>query len=316
MKSPFDKISAGGNRIFQIIATHRCNLRCTNCTQGQGYVQYDMSVDVFRDCCRGLSDWPGIVGLFGRLPLLHPQIRELLAIIREEIKDPVHRGLWINDIPDKSLVPELQATFTLASTFNLNAHGIPEAFGRMNECFPGRVISDSGHQRAWHSPVRVAIQDFVGTDQLPDEATMWAKIETCHINRDWSGAVYERIRDGKPTAVAAFCEVAAAFDIFYGLDHGVAVEPGFWRWRMDKYAHQHLQWCRQCGVPLGLKGAIDDQESEHYSKTHEPLIQLRNSVKKKAILVERLPVGGMALRTTDYMRHDSGTSPDREIAKC
>jgi len=174
MKSPFDKISAGGNRIFQIIATHRCNLRCTNCTQGQGYVQYDMSVDVFRDCCRGLSDWPGIVGLFGRLPLLHPQIRELLAIIREEIKDPVHRGLWINDIPDKSLVPELQATFTLASTFNLNAHGIPEAFGRMNECFPGRVISDSGHQRAWHSPVRVAIQDFVGTDQLPDEATMWA----------------------------------------------------------------------------------------------------------------------------------------------
>lgn len=301
MKAPIDKISNGGNHIYQIIVTHRCNLRCTACTQGQGYRQYDMAPEVFRDACRSLADWPGVVGMFGRLPLLHPQIRELLAIMRAELPDPKHRGLWANDIPDPSLIPELQATFTRRSYLNLNAHGVPEAYDRMDRCFPGRVIRETRDKPAWHSPVRVAVQDFIGSEQIPDADAMWAMIEDCHINRDWSGAVYQRVRDGEPVAVAAFCEVAASFDITYDVDHGVAVEPGFWKWGMDRYDHQHKQWCRQCGVPIAMRGATDAASVEFYSKTHEPLIELRNAVKKTAVLVESLD-DARAERVTDYAR--------------
>lgn len=304
MKAPIDKLVSGGNNIFQVITTHRCSLRCANCTQGQGYRQYDMTPEVFRDCCRALSDWPGVVGMFGRLPLLHPKIRELLTIMREELPNPRNRGLWANDIPDMSLIPELQDTFTPDSTFNLNAHGEPEAYERLDECFPGRVIPESKDRYAMHSPVRVAIQDFIGTPQVPTEESMWEQIAGCHINRDWSGAVYQRIRDGKPTAVASFCEVSAAFDITYDTDSGVAVEPGFWRWGMDRYDHQYKKWCRQCGVPLQLRGNKDVEGVEVYSKTHEPLIQLKNSVRKTAIRLDVLP-SGRVQQVTDYERRNS-----------
>lgn len=306
MLAPIDKLrTPAGNRVMQIIITHRCNLSCSNCTQGMGYVNYDMSVDVFRQAVRSVADWPGTVALFGRNPVMHPRFADICAIMREEIPEQHRRGLWCNDLINDGIGAICRETFYPQGNRNLNAHGSQRAYDLFEKWLPGWAVGSSHPSadrggRSLHAAVRVAIQDFIGSPQVPDEEAMWRIIEGCDINRDWSAAIYER--DGK--AVASFCEIAAADDIHHGANHGIPVEPGWWRWGMERFDRQHKEQCRRCGVPLKLPGVLDSDGIEQYSATHEPLIQLRNRVKKNSQKIEVLPEARKA-KVTSYIGQGS-----------
>lgn len=265
-------IAPGQKAIIQVIVATRCDLRCSNCTQQIAHVKDRswMTLENFRAAVRSLADWHGIIGVFGGNPCLHPQFPELCQIIREEIPDRRRRGLWSNNVNGYGAV--IAETF---GYFNLNVHteGAKADEMRRDVIVPlrgtagvdARSLQVFGeHRQSWHAPTLVAIRDMIGTPGGPaDEAAMWAMIERCDINRNWSGAIAQRRGELR----AYFCEVAAAFDNVRDEDHGIPVTPGWWRLGMDAFEHQARRWCPDCGVPLKMRGHQDREDTDDISRT-------------------------------------------------
>jgi hypothetical protein len=292
MKAPIDKLVAGGNRILQIEITTACTLNCSNCTRLLPYRSdvLHMTPNCFREAVQSVRDWPGIVAVFGGNPTSHAKFPELMEIYCEAITDQRRRGLWANDLLKHGEL--CRKVFYPHATTNLNAHADPKAAARFDEWLPGKMIESSRTRPAWHGSITVDRKDY----GISDEAWIAAR-ENCDINQHWSGIVVERA--GKPFAY--FCEVASALDGVRGQNHGIPVEPGWWRWRMDHFEGQVRNCCdRGCGVPLRLKGHLDHEEIYDASPSWAPVI---GSSKRVAVEThEALPITDRPRALTDYLR--------------
>lgn len=290
-------LSPGVRPVIQIIATNRCDVfHCSNCTQNLVHQRerFFMSVENFRLACESLADYPGVVGLFGGNPCTHPEFAELCRIMRETLPRR-RRGLWTNNVLGHAAV--IRETF---GYFNLNAHGNAAHAEQMRRevIAPLRRHPEVNQpslevwgttRENWHAPVLVAGKDVIG-----DEAALWASIETCDINRRWSGAVTQRGGELR----AYFCEVAASFANMYGEDGGLEVEPGWWRRPMGDFAAQARRWCPDCGVYLRLKGHRDLEFTDDVSKTH--LVQLGVSAGRTTAIHESIAGEPRTHESTDY----------------
>jgi hypothetical protein len=281
------------NRVIQIDVTDRCDLKCSNCTRMLAHhpKRYDMTPSVFRETCRILNRALPyfIFGVFGGNPTLSPHFDELCAIMREEIPQQWRRGIWCNHPRGRGQT--IKDTF---GYFNLNAHNVPDAVAEF-EKFGLPVIPESKRSQSWHAPTLVAIKDFIGTPQIPDEAAMWRTIETCDIDQNWSGAVIEI--DGKPMLYS--CEIHAAFDLMYGENNGVLLTDESAVAHLATFEHQYKRWCPECGISLRLKGQKDLADTDDVSKSHLPLVQLR--VRRKHQLHDTLDIAHCG-EATDYVR--------------
>ncbi len=288
------------SRIIQIDVTNRCDLRCSNCTRMLAHhpTRYDMSPAVFRETCRVLNAaLPDFVkGLFGGNPALHPEFDKLCAIMREEIPDQHRRGLWCNHLRGHG--PVARETFWPDAYFNLNAHTIPGAVAEFEKWLPGKIIPESRHKRALHSPTMVAIKDFVGTPEIPDDAAMWKKIDGCDINREWSGIVIEHA--GAPYLYA--CEIHGAFDLVSGENNGVRLTVESARACVERFEHQYRRWCPGCGIALRLRGHQDLDETDDVSPSNLGLIHPTR--RRLTVLHENLEAPRCEV-ATDYERRVS-----------
>ena len=289
LKAPTDKT----NDTIQIIVTRACDLfNCSNCTQLLPFRKdpMHMSLECFRLACQSIADWPGIVGIFGGNPCVHPQFEALMEILVEEIPDQKHRGLWSNNLMKHGAL--VQQVFYPNGRFNLNAHAVPEAAAEIERWLPGRLIRNSGTQEAWHSAMLVDWADMGLTYE------QWAdKREHCDINTKWSAAIAER--DGKPYAY--FCEVAAAIDGVRDANHGLYAFPGWWRLKMAAFGKQVAGCCdKGCAVPLRIRGHLDREDVYDVSRSWLPATAAPRG-KIKTELHEELPKD-RCKETTDYMR--------------
>lgn len=262
MKAPTDKT----NDTIQILVSRSCDLFwCSNCTQLLPFRQdtLHMSVDVFRQALRSLAGWPGIRGIFGGNPCVHPKFPDLMQVLVEEVPDQRQRGLWTNNLlKHGALVREV---FYPRGRFNLNAHANAEAAAAIEYWLPGRLIPTSKHRPSWHSPILLDRRDL----DLSDDDWIAAR-ESCDINQRWSAAIVER--DGQ--AMAYFCEVAAALDGIRGTNHGIPAVAGWWRWPMDRFAGQVAGCCDAgCGVPLRRLGQRDVDAIYDYSSSFIPIVE-------------------------------------------
>lgn len=282
MKAPTDK----PNDTIQIIVTRSCNLFfCSNCTQLLPFRTdaKHMSLSVFRQAVESLTDWPGIVGVFGGNPCTHPQFPELCAIISDLIP-PHRRGLWTNDLLEHG---EIAARTFNKGRLNLNAHADEAAAAEIDKWFPGRLIESSRKRPSWHSPILMDRRDIGMSDEQWVEAR-----EQCDINQRWSAAIREY--DGQ--AVGYFCEVAAALDGVRGENHGIPVVPGWWRWKMDRFEEQVNQCCdRGCGVPLKGLGHLDRDDTYDVTEAWVPL-----TVNRKVQTVVHQTMPQTTQMPTDY----------------
>lgn len=279
------------NDIIQICVTRKCDLHsCSNCTQLLPFRQdaVEMSPEVFRLALRSLAGWRGVRAMFGGNPCTHSRFEDLCQILVEEVPDQRQRGLWANSLRGKGEV--VKRTFWPNGRFNLNVHADPAAAAEIDQWLPGRVIESSRSRLSWHSPILLHYADAGLTEQ------QWiAAREDCDINQNWSAAIVER--DGKPYAY--FCEVAAALDGVRGENHGVLAEPGWWRWGMDRFAHQVTGCCdRGCGVPLRRRGHLDRDDTYDVSPG---MVQL--TIKKRGKINIAVGVGDESVEEmTDYQR--------------
>ena len=81
MKSPADM------KIIQIEITNACSKRCSNCTRFCGHhtKPFLMDFETFKRAVDSLKDFPGIIGIMGGEPTLHPEFERFARYFRETV---------------------------------------------------------------------------------------------------------------------------------------------------------------------------------------------------------------------------------------
>src|SRR5215471_826199 len=204
--------------VIQIDVTNACHLTCSNCTRFCGHHKrpFFMDMPTFRRAVDSLIDFPGMVGIMGGEPLLHPDFAEMAVYLRDTIRDRRRRGLW-------STVPRHKTA---------HAALIREVFGHLN-------LNDHSAAHILHQPVLVSSEELV-----PDPRERAALIDNCWIQMMWSASITPK--------GAFFCEVAAAMSHLFGGSDGWPVVPGWWRRKPSDFASQRNEYCNRCGCAVPL----------------------------------------------------------------
>lgn len=321
-------IAPSAKKIIDIDVNCSCSIaNCSDCTRAIIYYKrrWNMTPDNFAKSCESLRYWTElpavkhgwveghrVIAMIGGTPTMHPKFEELCKIFRETIPRKEARGLWTNSFNGYGTL--IAETF---GHFNLNVHGDEQAAAEMRRSVSWNILGSAPNPRqSMHAGQFTAIQDFIGSPEIPDEAAMWEKIEACDVNRFWSGSIFPfDMPDGSQEIRGYFCEIAGVFEALqadrdraegkdeWGPKHGQIIVPGWWRLGMEypSFAAQHKKHCRTCGFPLKLRGHQDDERADDVSKTHAHLIQIGTKRKQRMIMHEKLP-DDRVIETTDYQR--------------
>ncbi|OIO05550.1 MAG: radical SAM protein [Desulfovibrionaceae bacterium CG1_02_65_16] len=231
-------------QIIQIDVTNACMHRCSNCTRFTGHHRkpFFMDMETFKRAVDSLADFPGMVGMIGGEPLLHPHFAEMAEYLAATIPGKKRRGLW-------STVPKAQG----------------EKYGALiREVFGNFYFNDHSVDQILHQPLLVAAQEVVA-----DKTEMWRLIDDCWIQKYWSASITPK--------GAFFCEVAASFDMLFDGPGGWPVEPGWWKRRPGDYDEQMKRSCPRCGCAIPLKRRPSSQEIDDVSPGNlEALLAIRS----------------------------------------
>lgn len=289
-------------RVLQIKITNVCNLSCNNCTaavpQAKAHKKlWFMSPEQFRTALQSLKGFPGVIGIFGGNPCLHPKFEEICQIFVEEIPDQDQRGLWSNDL--KGHVALCRETFSPRHS-NLNVHRVEDAFLAIEKDWPEAVAARkefmfTGLQKpSMHGSWWNAMQDVE-----KDEGKRWELISKCFVNQTWSA----EITVIKGELRAFFCEFAATRAEFSEVlgepDVGIPVEPGWWSQPMEFFKAQVCHYCHRCGAPLNPRKIEDlGPEKEDYTATNAKIFEGTKREGRKVATLEQV---GAADPATAYL---------------
>ena len=276
------QIHRGG--ILQVHVTRACDLACASCSQGSnlGGKPVIMRPDQFEQAILSLSQYWGVIGLFGGNPCVSPYFEDYCAILRKHVPF-IQRGLWSNHPRGKGAACRI--TFNPRFS-NLNCHLNSEAYEEFARDWPeSRPFLKGMDRDSVHSSPWVAIKDVI-----PDEEERWRLIGECDINKHWSamiGVFRGELR-------AWFCEIAGAQAMLHQdnpdwdgtgqpmPDTGLEVVPGWWKAPMVAYEQQVRTHCVNCGIPMRRAGqnAVTG-DHEQFSATHAHIA--RPKVRDRAV---------------------------------
>ena len=298
MKAPGDKRPTWRDGIIQIHITRACDLSCIGCTQGSNLAGKPviMTVENFENAVKSLSDYYGVVGIFGGNPCVHPRFEEICLVLEKYIAYE-HRGLWSNNLMGHGSL--CRRIFNPAVS-NLNVHANPEAIAEFNATWPEANLI--GQQDSRHSPPFVAMKDL-GMQQ--DE--MDRLIEGCDINQLWSAMICQFRGELR----AFFCELAGAQSMLHEHeadypDTGIAINgTDWWKLPMKAFQHQVNKHCYSCGIPLrGIGDLAVNGTHEYVSETHKNIYNLKKPTGKTIHIVKsRSELNGSVERATDYIKN-------------
>lgn len=253
MQPPLEQMKAPGDyrpgiwrgRVLQIKITSACDLDCKNCSVGVGLARklkkmFTMPPEEFRRACKSLKGFPGVIGVFGGNPCIHPQFEEICQIFREEIPNKEQRGLWSNRLFGHGAV--CRETFNPLHS-NLNVHQVQAAYDEIKRDWPeARPLQSGLNSPSRHGPIFGSMLDL----GIP-EVEMWAKVGKCYVNQSWSAEI---------TMVAGellgyFCEIAATMaELTDDAGTGMAIESGWWSKPMVAFEPQVKAYCTKCLVSM------------------------------------------------------------------
>jgi hypothetical protein len=204
-------------KIIQIEITNACWLRCGNCTRLVGHHKkpYFMSLATVLEAIDSLEKYPGVVGIVGGEPTLHPDFARICGLLRERR-------------PREKCV-----LFTSGHKWEEYKPIIWQTFGY------GVFYNDHSDSAQCHQPVLVAIDEVI-----QDKELMWRLIDKCWVQNTWSASV-------TPNG-AFFCEVAAALDTTFGLGGGYKVDGSWWKRTPTEFHDQVKKYCVLCSAALPM----------------------------------------------------------------
>lgn len=228
-----------------------------------------MTLENFRLAVKSLSDFPGTIAIIGGNPCMHKQFEEICKILVQEIPEKSRRGLWSNNV-----FKHTDLVVDVFGGFNLNPHGDKKGEESLAELYKkSGGVGNLYKGNSLHAPLLTAIKDLYG------EQEMWEKIANCDINKYWSASIVQN--NGQLRAY--FCEVAASFDLARKTDNGLPVTPGWWQKPINEFETQIKKFCPGCGAAARLKGSLDKDETDTYTKSNIDLIEISSLRKRKNI---------------------------------
>lgn len=234
MKSPQHQ------KIIQIEVTNACVHSCANCTRFCGHHKkpHFMDLTTFEIAAASLTDYPGLVGVMGGEPTIHPQFdditRAFVELRPERRKVSLSRGVPIEDfnLYRNSKLSNLNCKRGLWTSLGA---GYRKHYELIQESYPYQCIND--HANAGLHQALLITRKELG---IPDDEWELAR-DRCWVQNLWSSSITKK--------GAFFCEVAAALDMLFDGPGGWDVEPGWWQRKPKDFGSQ-LEWCEMCSACL------------------------------------------------------------------
>lgn len=284
MKSPADM------KIIQIDITNACTKKCSNCTRfcGNHRKPFMMDFDTFKRAVDSMEGFPGIVGIMGGEPTLHPQFEQFVRYFASKFGTP---GVLENA---RGPIKDFN-THIVRDVFDIdrsNRRGLWSILGKryyehyelIQEVFGYQAINDHASPSE-HAALLITRKEL----GIPDDE--WIKMrDACWIQNLWSASIHPK--------GAFFCEVAAALDATFDGPGGWPIEPGWWKRKPEDFKEQ-LQWCEMCSACLKVPSRNANEEIDDVSPAiYEKLVEVR-SPKIKQKLINIVPIGGSTGIATD-----------------
>lgn len=277
MKAPKDQW------VIQIDVTNACVRKCANCTRFCGYHKkpYFMDYDYFCKAVDSLEGHPGLIGVMGGEPTLHPRFKDMCLYLQKKIPKQYK-------VKDKSLYYPTDSFVEVRRRSELKQYIIHEYADGPRPIIQGaglwtsmtklyrdnlEIIQDTfnfqnlnDHNNiSYHQPVLISRNDM-GID---DET--WLKLrEKCWVNQQWSGSITQK--------GCFFCEVAGALDMLYDGPGGLPLENGWWKKDIEEYKDQ-FHWCEYCGIPLKTFARDAREQVTDVSESNYKLLKEKDSVR-------------------------------------
>lgn len=254
---------------IQIDITNACPNTCSNCTRFCGHHKnpFFMEFDFFKKSVDSLKDFPGIVGMIGGEPTLHPEFEKFAQYLAStRLAEP--EKLCRKPIKDMSKVMHTELTqrhlhgcglwSTLGPSYYKYFETIADTFGY-------QILNDHKNP-CKHQGLLISWKDF---DISREE---WiTKRDKCWIQNNWSASITPK--------GAFFCEVAGALDMLFDGPGGWDIsDPTWWTKTPDEFGEQ-LQWCEICGAALDTPARYSYDGRDDISQTLLKLLEGKGSKK-------------------------------------
>lgn len=223
--------------------TYNCGRNCTYCTRYDRHMdglRYNMSLEVLEEALISYLGFPGLIGIIGGEPLLHPQFKEICELIRKYYP-PEKMHLFTSVNPETSKYkPDIKNTFC-----HIAYH-------------PHTKDQEAIH---YHQPITIAIKDVVKNEKLKNDL-----INDCCAQRKWCPTI---TIDG-----AFFCEIGAAIARIVGFK-GWLPMPGWWKREPKEFGLQ-IELCQYCGMCIPMERQLMSNKKQKISPSIFALLKSKN----------------------------------------
>ena len=214
---------------ISIDITNACNLGCSNCTRlvNHSPKPFFMTMEQVKAAVDSMVGFPGVVGIQGGEPLLHPEFEEICRYASSKIPKE-QLGLWTGLPPGKEHYRDI----------------ICETFSHI-------FINDHTRDDILHAPILVASRE------MPIDK--WKRKifhHHCWVQNTWSACIIGN--------KAYFCEVAGALANLLKMDVGWKVEKEWWTRSPIDFGSQR-DVCDYCGCALPLKKRVSTEKIDDIS---------------------------------------------------
>ena len=272
MKSPADM------QIIQIDITNACTKKCSNCTRfcGNHRKPFMMDFDTFKRAVDSMEGFPGIVGIMGGEPTLHPQFEEFVRYFasrfgKKGVLDHARQPVTNFNAHIVGNVFDIDCS-NQRGLWSILGKRYYEHFEIIQETFGYQVINDHASPSD-HAALLITRKEL----GIPDDE--WIKMrDACWIQNRWSATITPK--------GAFFCEVAGALDATFDGPGGWPIEQDWWKRKPEDFKEQ-LQWCEMCSACLKVPTRNANDEIDDVSPAmYEKLVQIRSpKIKQKLISI-------------------------------
>lgn len=287
MKSPAEQ------KIIQIDVTNACTHQCSNCTRFCGHHRkpFFMDVDTFGRALASLTGFPGMIGIMGGEPTLHPEFESLVALVQKyggdtrstKARKPIRDFAEYRDVE----LTDLSRRFGLWTSLGDRYYRHYEI---IQDTFSYQCINDHANP-GLHQALLVARKDLNISDNE------WFPLrDRCWIQNLWSSAITPK--------GAFFCEVAAALDMLFDGPGGWPLGEDWWKRTPADFGDQ-LQWCELCGAALQTPRCRANEEMDVVSPSLMEKLKAVYSPKARQGRVQ-------VLNVSDYQPDDGDCKPSNE----
>lgn len=249
--------------LVQIEITNACTRECTNCSRFVGHYSkpYFMELEIVEQAILSLLDFPGLIGIMGGEPTLHPYFVEICTLVRKHVP------------------PEKRNLMTAGFNWDRYEKVIKRTFGEQV------VFNNHSDPTQKHHPMLLSISDVVDNRRYVESL-----ISQCWVDQRWGASINPK--------GCFFCEIAAAMDLLFDGPGGLPIEKGWWKKEPAAFLGQQRQNCYRCGASVPFyPGKLEDHQDVVSESNYRRLVDVDSPKVRRGrvkVVREKIPEAELA----------------------